>query len=486
MEKIDLNFLISRKQNAEVYKEGIQSLVNEIAELKSKIMLTMSSDEKEMLTDEKNKKEKEVSELQEKYNAKRERIEDEIKEAKNTIIEMINEEEKKFISKDEKEELEGKKEELEAELADYEESIERTREQLRELIEKDGGYEQDTVSLSKQLDGFVAYKTSIQENLAEVNEKLSDAIVKEENIEEIKKAQYFRMRLTNFNYGNLENWIEFEKREGVLQNHEDEVLDNEEQQRLEEEKRISEENLAWEEYNAEKEREQMEAEARRPIEEELAWQEYEKKKKEAEMPEATPEEIEARKKWLNGELDPDEKPPIKTNPPKPNPGQTPPVPPKPNRRPIPPTPPKPKKIEIEQIVFDETNGWLETFDKNGDKSFSRRLDNYKIEKALDAEFMERLSKRCKEVEKEIGKDKYKGIDERILMLLEDIGTEDMIAEYVKSISEKKAEMPFSLDYQLKGIYRGKNTLNGIKQINKWAKIAKNKIEVKFMLKETIS
>lgn len=478
MEKIDLNFLISKKQNAEVYKEGIQNLVNEIAELKSKIMLTMSSEEKRMLTEEKQQREKEVSELQETYDAKRARVEEEIEEAKSTIIKTLDEEAKKLISREEKENLESKKIELENELADYEKSIERAREQLRELIEKDGGYEQDTVSLSKQLDGFVAYKTSIQENLTEVNEKLSDVIVREDNIEELKEVQYFRMRLTNFNYGNLENWIEFEEREGMLAKHEDEVLENEEKQRQEAEKRKLEENLAWEEYNAAKQKEQMEAEARRPIEEDLAWKEYEKDKDDDEIIVETPEEIEAREKWLNGELDSDEKPPIGTNPQKPKTGQKPPTSPKPNTRPIPPNPPvppmppKPKKPEIEQIIFDETNGWIETLDKNGESSFSRILDNYKLEKALNAEFMEKLSKRCKKIEREIGEDKYKGIDERILMLLEDIGTEEMIDQYVKSISEKDAEMPFSLDYNLKGIYEGRNTISGIKQINKWAKIAK--------------
>ena len=211
IEEIDFKLLISKKENAEAYKDGIDDLQKEINDIKSRIDLSMIAEEKNILNKEKEQKTIELETLRVSYQQKRENIEYEINNVKQSLLEHIEETESKLISKEEHDKLNEEKINKEAELLECENDIKEVKEELKSLIDKDNGYEQDTVTLSKKLDNLTAYKAYIKEEIEEINGKLTDKFIIEENLEEIKYIKNMKIRLADLSYDTIENWVEKEQ-----------------------------------------------------------------------------------------------------------------------------------------------------------------------------------------------------------------------------------------------------------------------------------
>lgn len=213
MKNKDINLLIAKKQNAEAYKGEIENLKKEIKEIQQKIDLTILSEEKADLKEEKKQKEEEIENMKSAYNNKRATIEEEILALKGELMQKVENFESKLISKEEIDKLEENKVAKEAELAECEKDIKEVKEKLKELIDKDGGYEQDTATLSKKLDDLTAYRKYIRdEEIPEIDNKLKDAIIIEENIDLIKEIKYMEIRLSNLSYDYIEEWNESEQK----------------------------------------------------------------------------------------------------------------------------------------------------------------------------------------------------------------------------------------------------------------------------------
>lgn len=207
--KIEL--LINKKENAEAYKSEINNLDKELEEIKRRRQLTIVKEEKDMLEDERVNKESKKDEYNRIYKEKVENIEKEILEFKEAELQRIQELENKKISRDEMEKIKAKREEMKEESKQYEEYIEKARIEWRskEVITTED--KKDKISLAKKINNYEAVKENLNEEIKEIDNKLKDFIVIEENIEQIKEMDYQRMRLSNLSYGSLEQWLENEK-----------------------------------------------------------------------------------------------------------------------------------------------------------------------------------------------------------------------------------------------------------------------------------
>ncbi len=215
---MDIDLLINRKKNAEIYKEQISALKEEISQLKSKKTLTMFLEEKKQYEQEIENKEQELEECQAKYNEKRTLIEDDIEKEKNEFKKQYKEMEGRKIAKKDYEELAENKKEKEEELKQYTDiEIPELQEKINSVTNKalTMGYDFDIASLAKDLENKVAYKTYLQEEIDGINARLDDSIVVEDNMEKLKNVSYFDMRLADLNYDNLENWYEKELQNSV-------------------------------------------------------------------------------------------------------------------------------------------------------------------------------------------------------------------------------------------------------------------------------
>ena len=211
---MDFKLLISRKKNAEAYKEQIAALKDEITQIKSKKQLTMFLEEKKQYDQEIESKKKEIEKCQTKYDEKKALIEADIEKAKTEFEKQNEEIEGRKISKEKYEELVESKKEKEEELKEYLEiRIPELQEKINSVTSKATtmGYDFDIASLAKELENQVSYKTYLQEEISELDEKLKDTIVIEDNMQKLKYATYFKMRLVSLNYDNLENWYEKEQ-----------------------------------------------------------------------------------------------------------------------------------------------------------------------------------------------------------------------------------------------------------------------------------
>ena len=211
---MDFKLLISRKKNAEAYKEQIAALKDEITQIKSKKQLTMFLEEKKQYEQEIESKMQEIEECQTKYDEKKALIEADIEKAKTEFEKQNEEIEGNKISKEKYEELVESKKEKEEELKEYLEiRIPELQEKINSVTSKATtmGYDFDIASLAKELEDQVSYKTYLQEEIGELDEKLKDTIVIEDNMEELKYVTYFKMRLVSLNYDNLESWYEKEQ-----------------------------------------------------------------------------------------------------------------------------------------------------------------------------------------------------------------------------------------------------------------------------------
>ena len=215
---MDIDLLINRKKNAEIYKEQISALKEEISQLKSKKTLTMFLEERKQYEQEIENKEQELEECQAKYNEKRTLIEDDIEKEKNEFKKQYKEMEGRKIAKKDYEELAENKKEKEEELKQYTDiEIPELQEKINSVTNKalTMGYDFDIASLAKDLENKVAYKTYLQEEIDGINARLDDSIVVEDNMEKLKNVLYFDMRLADLNYDNLENWYEKELQNSV-------------------------------------------------------------------------------------------------------------------------------------------------------------------------------------------------------------------------------------------------------------------------------
>lgn len=210
---MDFNLLIDKKGNAEVYNEQIKTLKNEISELKTKMELTMFNEEKQQYKQEIDSKNQEIEECQNKYNEKKTLIEADIEKAKVEFENECSEIEKRKITKADYEKIEKDKEAKEKEIEDCSKEISELQEKINSVTSKAEslGYDLDIASIAKKLEEQVAYKTYLQEEKNEIAQKLKDAIVIEDNMDELKYVSYSKMRLANLNYDNLENWYEKEQ-----------------------------------------------------------------------------------------------------------------------------------------------------------------------------------------------------------------------------------------------------------------------------------
>lgn len=210
---MDFNLLIDKKGNAEVYNEQIKTLKNEISELKTKMELTMFNEEKQQYKQEIDSKNQEIEECQNKYNEKKTLIEADIEKAKVEFENEYSKIEKGKISKADYEKIEKDKEAKEKEIEDCSKEISELQEKINSVTSKAEslGYDLDIASIAKKLEEQVAYKTYLQEEKNEIAEKLKDAIVIEDNMEELKYISYNKMRLADLNYDNLESWYKKEQ-----------------------------------------------------------------------------------------------------------------------------------------------------------------------------------------------------------------------------------------------------------------------------------
>lgn len=207
--------LIKRKNNAESYKMQIDVIQKEIEELKSKISMTMFEEEKNTLLLDKKNKEKELTELSNSYSDKRTSIEDEIEKKREELLKEIEERERKAISRDDYEKILKEKSEKEQDLKDCSAKIDDLQFKINEVVKKseEFGYDLDVASLAKKLEEQVAYKTYLNEEMNELNQKISSSIIKEDNLEMLKDDYYRKIRLQDLSYDNLEKWYEKDKEE---------------------------------------------------------------------------------------------------------------------------------------------------------------------------------------------------------------------------------------------------------------------------------
>ena len=144
---------------------------------------------------------------------------------------------------------------------------------------------------------------------------------------------------------------------------------------------------------------------------------------------------------------------------------------------------------IKRIEIDEATGQISVIGSNNNVIYSKQFvydmeseefvlaDGYDYEQT-DAEFEEYIDtvEKIKDsIKKEYGLDLYeqkiKGVDGRIFQVLADMKKEDVFEDYIYSIFEKDETLPFQLSYNLKDIYNTDMSLEEIKEIQNYSKVA---------------
>lgn len=139
---------------------------------------------------------------------------------------------------------------------------------------------------------------------------------------------------------------------------------------------------------------------------------------------------------------------------------------------------KEKESIVSKICLDEGTGILTVIHKAGNIMYQGKISDYMSEKLADIKAQDDI---CKEFEGKFEDKIANKIDPRIVFALYDLDR-DAIEPYIESIANKKADMPFSIEYNLKKIYSNEGMhIKNIKNINRWAKIAKkqNRKKVEF-------
>ena len=444
---MDFDLLINKKKNAEAYKEQIINLKSELSEIESKSKMTKFPEEKKQLEEEIVKKNEEIEECQKKYDIKKEFIVADIEKAKSEVEGIYQRIEEKKISKDEYKELLDKKKENEEELKEcLDKKIPELEEKMNSLISeaKNMGYDFDITSLAKELEGQVAYKKYLEEENSEIDEKIKNVIVIEDNMEELKYITYLKMRLINLNYDNLENWYEKE------------MQDERFLKTLQPEKPTKPEKLAQSEQQ-EKLEEPTKTEAQI-------------KSKQSIQPKVQKQQIQPN--------EPVQKQPVQIKPKQPIQPKIPtPKQPAQSTQQTKPTPStviySGRKKELIKVSINPKNGKIIYYEKENNGVIK------KCEKNIDYSKQYFSNKEIQDIIKQSKKDLklnlntlYKKIDPNILEIIKD--NKSLVNKYVKSIYGKTL-LPFDVEYNLHGINKSALSIKEIHNVNKIARRA-NKID----------
>ncbi len=147
------------------------------------------------------------------------------------------------------------------------------------------------------------------------------------------------------------------------------------------------------------------------------------------------------------------------------------------------------KILISRIVIDEATGKIRAIDENEKVIYDKQYEydseedfklvdgeKYELEDREYIKFKEEKINKIqslliKQYGNETYKEKFKNLDGRIVELLIDLKDEVLLEDYIYSIFERNETMPFGLHYNLKDIYNTDMSLEEIKKVQSYSKIA---------------
>lgn len=203
-----INDLISMKEEAEEYKTVLEELNNELETMNMRLTLVIEDEEKAEIEEKKADLEKAISETQSIYEEEKEKVEQEIEKFKQQQEKEYTDIEKRSITLEEYKILEKEKADKEKEISECNKMIESIKEQIIREMEEEKGYEQNTTELANERDNIVAFKSYLEEQLSDLNDKISNSIVT--TPEKQKNIQNKKNRLSSLKYSNIEQWKENE------------------------------------------------------------------------------------------------------------------------------------------------------------------------------------------------------------------------------------------------------------------------------------